>query len=183
LLAIASLALFNRQPTLDDTALYFFGAYGLGMLAFWVGRATQPGKWCIGIALLALLGVAALAIDWRSRIAIALVTALAITVIQRRAWPGPAVWTVLVRPLMRMGRISYSLFLIHFPMILLVNAVVDTLWPMQPLIDLFGMVFAFGLSLVAATWLHRWVEMRAVSWRAVALLFLTLLACGALLSA
>jgi peptidoglycan/LPS O-acetylase OafA/YrhL len=183
LLAVASLALFNRQPTLDDTALYFFGAYGLGMLAFWVGRATQPGTWRIGIASLALLGVAALAIDWRSRIAIALVTALAITIIQRRAWPGPAVWTVLARPLLRMGRISYSLFLIHFPMILLVNAVVGTLWPKQPLVDLFGMVFAFGLSLVAATWLHRWVEMRAISWRAVAFLFGVLLACGALLSA
>lgn len=183
ILAIASLALFNREPVLDDTALYFFGAYGLGMLAFWVGRATQPGTWRVGIALLALLGIAALVIDWRSRIAIALVTALTITIVQRNAWSGPAVWTVLARPLLRMGRISYSLFLIHFPMILLVNAVVGTLWPLQPLADVLGMVFAFCLSLVAAEWLHRWVEMRAVSWREVAFLFATLLACGALLSA
>jgi len=183
ILATASLALFNREPTLDDTALYFFGAYGLGMLAFWVGRATQPAAWRMGIALLALLGWGALIIDWRSRIAIALVTALTITIMQRRAWSGPTVSALLAQPLLHMGRISYSLFLIHFPIILLVNAVVGTLWPMQPLVDLFGMVFAFGLSLTAAGVLHRWVELRAASWRDVVCLFVVLLACGALLSA
>jgi len=183
ILATASLALFNREPELDDTALYFFGAYGLGMLTFWVGRATRPGTWQVGISLLALLGVSALVIDWRSRIAIALVTALVITIAQRRAWSGPAVWPLVARPLRYMGKISYSLFLIHFPMILLVNAVVNNFWPGAPWTDVFGMLFAFGLSLVAAGWLHRWVELRAISWREVALLFATLLACGALLSA
>lgn len=182
-LATASLALFNRQPTLDVTALYFFGAYGLGMLAFWVGRATRPGSWRVGIAVLALLGASALLIDWRSRIAIAVVTALVITIAQRSAWSGPMVWPAIARLLRRIGRISYSLFLIHFPMILLVNAVVNTLWPLQPWADLAGMSFAFGLSLMAAIGLHRWVEMRPASWQGVAFLFIVLLACGALLAA
>ncbi len=182
LLVSASLALFNRQPVLDVTAFYFFGAYGLGMLAYWVGRAKRTGTWQLGIVLLALLGTVALAIDWRSRIAIAVVAALAIAMVQRSAWSALPVWPVLARPLLHMGRVSYSLFLIHFPMILLVNAVVSNLWPMQPWVDLLGLVFAFGLSLLAASWLHRWVEMRAFSWQAVVVLFGVLLACGAVLS-
>ena len=181
-LTATSLGLFNRHSVLDNTALYFFGAYGLGMLAFWVGRATRSGAWWAGMALLAVLGTVALVIDWRSRIALALATALVIAIVQRRTRPGPAVWTVLARPLLRTGQISYSLFLIHFPVILLVNAVVDNLWPMQPWTALWGMVAAFGLSVVAAGCLHRWVEMRAASWRSIAFLFATLLVCGAAVS-
>ena len=182
LLAIASLALFNRRSALDDTALYFFGAYGLGMLAFWIGRATRPGIWQVGVGSLALLGTLALIIDWRSRIAIALVTALSITFAQRSARSGLQVWPALARPLLHLGQISYSLFLIHFPVILLVNAVVGTLWPMQPWTHVFGMLGALGLSLVAAVWLHRWVEMRPASLREIVFLFAVLLACGALIS-
>ena len=185
LLACASLAWFNRRPALDVTAFYFFGSYSLGMLAFWIGRATRPGTWHAGVALLALLGTLALIVDWRSRIAIALVTALSITFAQRSAWlarPGWPVWPALMQPLLYLGRISYSLFLIHFPIILLVNAVVNTLWPMRPWIDVLGMVAAVGLSLLAADQLHRWVEMRAASWRSVALLFVALLVCGALVA-
>ena len=181
-LTATSLGLFNRHSVLDNTALYFFGAYGLGMLAFWVGRATRSGAWWAGMTLLAVLGTVALVIDWRSRIALALATALVIAIVQRRTRPGPAVWTVLARPLLRTGQISYSLFLIHFPVILLVNAVVDNLWPMQPWTALWGMVAAFGLSVVAAGCLHRWVEMRAASWRSIAFLFATLLVCGAAVS-
>ena len=90
-LVAASLAVFNRDPALDDTALYFFGAYGLGMLVFWIGRATRDSTWRLAALTLALLGAGALAIDWRSRIAVALVAALAIAVAQR--WQCPtACW-------------------------------------------------------------------------------------------
>ena len=82
--AAVSLAVFNRHAGLDSTALYFFGAYGLGMLGWWIGQATRASTWGIGVAALALLGTAALWIDWRSRIAIALVTALALAIAQRR---------------------------------------------------------------------------------------------------
>ena len=91
-LAVASLALFNRNAGLDDTAFYFFGTYGLGMLVFWIGRATRYSTWQSAIALLALVGAGALAIDWRSRIATALVTALLIAIAQRRNWLSPKHW-------------------------------------------------------------------------------------------
>jgi peptidoglycan/LPS O-acetylase OafA/YrhL len=181
-LAIASLAVFNRHEELDDTALYFFGAYGLGIGVFWIGRATRRSTWQFGIALLLLVGSAALALDWRSRIATALVTALLLAVIQRRAGPEQAAWPPIAQPLLRLGRISYSLFLIHFPVLLLVSAAFDRLAPDGPWVDLFGLLATFALSIAAATLLYRWVESRRATWRAVLALFAGLLVCGAVAS-
>ena len=85
-------------------------------------------------------------------------------------------------PLLRLGRISYSLFLIHFPVILLVSALFARLGPLQPWVDALGMLATFGLSLAAAALLYRWVEMRPASWGAVLALFAGLLLCGTLAS-
>jgi peptidoglycan/LPS O-acetylase OafA/YrhL len=175
-LAVASLAVFNRHAALDDTALYFFGAYGLGMLVFWIGRATRRSTWRFAVALLMLVGAAALALDWRSRIATALVTALLLAAAQRRGGLTLAAWV----PLVRLGRISYSLFLIHFPVLLLVSAVVARLTPAGPWVGLFGLLATFVLSIAAAGLLYRWVESRPATWRGVLALFAGLLACGAM---
>lgn len=178
----ASLVVFNRYAGLDNTALYFFGAYGLGMLSWWIGQATRASTWRIGVAALALLGAGALWVDWRSRIAIALVTALALAITQRRHWLSPASWPAPGLPLLRMGRISYSLFLIHFPVILLVSALFVRLGPVPPWVDALGMLVTFAVSLAAAALLYRWVETRPASWGAVIALFAGLLLCGALAS-
>ncbi|MBT2337479.1 acyltransferase [Variovorax paradoxus] len=180
--ATASLLLFNRNADLDGTAFYFFGAYGLGMLAFWIGRATRASTWQSAVVLLALTGAGALAIDWRSRIAVALVSALLIAVAQRRDWLSLGQWPDAAMPLQRLGRISYSLFLIHFPVLLATNAVAAQLGPHSPWIDALGMAGTFGLSVGAALLLHRGVEVRPVSWRAVAALFAALLVSGMLVS-
>jgi len=182
IVAVASLALFNRHAQLDETAFYFFGAYGLGMLAFWIGRATRASTWHSAVALLALVGVGALMIDWRSRIAIALVTALLIAVAQRRQWLSPAHWPAAAVPLQQLGRISYSLFLIHFPVLLAVNALVAGLRPHGPWVDLLGMVATFGLSVGAAVLLYRGVEARPASLRSVCTLFAALLVSGLIVS-
>lgn len=181
-LAAASLVLFNRNAELDDTAFYFFGAYGLGMLAFWIGRATRASTWQSAIALLALTGAGALAIDWRSRIAIALVSALLIAVAQRQGWLSLAGRANAAMPLQRLGRISYSLFLIHFPVLLATNAAVAQLGSHAAWIDALGMAVTFGLSIAAAFVLYRWVEVRPASWRAVGGLFAALLVSGMLVS-
>lgn len=181
-LAVASLLLFNRNAGLDDTAFYFFGAYGLGMLVFWIGRARSLGTWQGGLALLALLGVTALAIDWRSRIELALITALAIAVAQRCHWLTPAHWPRMAVPLQRLGRMSYSLFLIHFPVLLAMNALVANAGPHGAWADLAGMVATFALSVGAAALLYRWVESRPASWRAVFGLFAALLITGVAVS-
>lgn len=180
LLVVASLAGFNRYAELDATALYFFGSYGLGMLVFWIGRASRRGTWGIAVLLLALLGVAMLALDWRSRIAIALVTALALAVAQRREGQGSGGWFTPDDPFVRLGRISYSLFLIHFPVLLLVNGVASRFAPMAPWADAAALLGTFALSIAAAWLLYRWVESRPATWPMVMALFAGLLACGAL---
>jgi peptidoglycan/LPS O-acetylase OafA/YrhL len=181
-LAVASLALFNRNAGLDDTAFYFFGTYGLGMLVFWIGRATRSSTWQSAIALLALVGAGALAIDWRSRIATALFTALLIAIAQRRNWLSPKHWPAVALPLLRLGRMSYSLFLIHFPVLLAMNAAVANSGPHGAWFDAVGRVATFGLSVAAAALLYRWVEARPASWRAVFTLFAALLVTGLVVS-
>ena len=159
-LVLASLLYFNLDSTLDDTALYFFGSYGLGMLAFWAGRSGQARGW---LAALALVGLVALLAEFRSRIATAVAVALWLGA--ATAWPRlqehfrGAAW------LRSLGQMSYSVFLIHFPVCLLVNAVVHEIWPHHPWINLLGMAAAFGLSLGAGALLYRYVETRPWSER------------------
>lgn len=151
-ITIASLFHFNRDTAFDEIALYFAGSHGLGMLAFWGSRSRRPVPWIVGIA---LIGATALMLDFRPRIAIALATALLLAWGQASGranrWP--------VHPwLAALGQMSYSMFLIHFPVCLLVNAVVSRLWPGQAAAGALGMIAAFALSLAAATVLYRRVE-------------------------
>ncbi|MCI5068257.1 acyltransferase [Acidovorax sp.] len=156
-----SLWLFNRVAGLDMWAVYFFGAYGLGMMAYWAVRSARPLGASAWVGAMVLLGGAALAIDFRGRIAVALVTALCLVVALRserlRAWEG---WA----PLVRLGQMSYSVFLVHFAVCLLVNAVVSHLWPTAPWPNALGMVLAFGLSLAAGRQLYLRVEQHVPSW-------------------
>lgn len=157
----ASLWVFNRMAGLDMWAVYFFGSYGLGMLAYWAVRSTRPlGAWG-WVAAIVLLGGVALAVDFRGRIAVALVTALCLVAALRserlRTWAGLA-------PLVRLGQMSYSVFLMHFAVCLLVNAVVSHLWPASPWPNALGMLLAFGLSLAAGRQLYLRVEQHVPSW-------------------
>ena len=63
-------------------------------------------------------------------------------------------------------------------MILLVAALFSRWGVVQPWIDALGMLATFALSVLAAILLHRWVEARPASWRAVLVAFAALLACG-----
>ncbi len=141
LVALLSLGVFNRDPIFDISALYFFGAYALGMLAFWASRevGARRGFW---LAAMAVLGALALALDFRGRIVVALVSAFGLV-----GLAGLAQGHWLLRGLQRgrlqqLGRISYSVFLIHFPVCLLVNAVVSHFWPTQLGVNALGMLLA-----------------------------------------
>ncbi|MDR2852855.1 MAG: acyltransferase [Burkholderiaceae bacterium] len=184
-LIVASLTVFNRDTRLDITAFYFFGSYGLGMLAFWVGRVKQRGLWGAAALALVLLGAAVLAFDWRGRTATAWVSALILALIQRLGGLEPARWPAIgapLAPLAQLGRISYSLFLIHFPVLLLVSAAVSRGAAVTPWAGTGGLLATLVLSIGAAAVLHRYVESQPLSWRRLIGLFAALLVCGAAVS-
>lgn len=170
--AAASLLWFNLDAQLDNTALYFIGAYGLGLLVGWATRSARPG---LGLAVVAVLGALALALDWRDRIAVALVTALALGLLQLH---GQGLR--MPRGLERLGQISYAVFLVHFPVCLLVGALWSQLWPTQPGWNALGMGVAFALSLWVGHGLHQ-LEARLARPRVALGLQLALLTTGLLL--
>lgn len=161
-LVAASLWSWNRDSDLDNWALYFLGAYGLGMMAWWAAHSPRPlGRWVWTAAML-VLGAVALWLEWRTRIALALVVALVLAVAGSVRWPQ-RLQSLGWAPLQKLGQMSYSVFLIHFGMCLLVNAVWHTLWPQGVLINAIGMLVAVALSIGAGHVLYRWVESRGAS--------------------
>lgn len=121
-LTLASLFFFNRDEGWDNWALYFFGAYGMGAAAFWAGNARRPG-WLLG--LLAGVGLLALVFDFRERIAVALTVALLLGLLQWRHHTAPSRAVLpasLSQAIGRLGQTSYALFLVHFSVLMLGNA-------------------------------------------------------------
>jgi len=148
-LVVASLCDFNRHADLDMWAIYFFGSYGLGVLAHWVRQRRYRAGWLLALA--AVVGVA-LWVDWRSRIALA--GAMAV-------WLGSGLGgrTLAASALMPLARwlsgISYEVFLMHYPVSLLVGAVVHNWWPDSLPINFMGLMAAWGLSLMAGVGLNK----------------------------
>lgn len=153
-LTLASLFVFNRHPELDRTALYFFGAYGLGIAAWWVGSCSRP--W-LALAVVAAAGGAALALDWRIRIAVALATALVVGAARIGGWLESRRRLPVTDYL---GKISYSVFLVHFPLCMVVNAGFSHWFPGRPVVNALGMLLALAVSLAGGALFHRWVESR-----------------------
>ena len=161
LVALASLLFFNRWPAFDVTALYFCGSYALGMLAFWASSrlGARRNFWLLTLA---VMGGLALSLDFRGRLVVALVTAFGLVGLTGLA---PCEWPVRwlqQRRLVQLGRMSYSVFLIHFPVCLLVNAIVSHFWPAQLVANVLGLLSAFLLSLLAGWVLYQSVELRSL---------------------
>ncbi|WP_319243196.1 acyltransferase [uncultured Propionivibrio sp.] len=159
--AVASLFHFNRDADWDNWAIYFFGAYGLGALTFWLSQQDRRFLGLVGMALVVTL---ALAIDFRSRILVALITALSLGLGQCSGllarWPN-------FRALAWLGKISYSVFLIHFPLILLANAVFSQVAPTSPGIVLAWTIGTWASAVLAGAVFFRVVESRGAYWQSL----------------
>ena len=151
-----SLFWFNRSEQFDVWGWYFFGSYGLGALACWASTpaASDTRRRLLLLAML-LPASAALAIDFRSRIALALLLAGFVAwavgsgVMARYAANKPLIW---------LGRISYSVFLVHFPVCLVINAAFVHFAPLTVGWQGAGMVVAWLASLGAGAAFHWLVE-------------------------
>ena len=151
---VAAISLFwlNRDRSLDLWGPYFFGAYGLGVLAQWASVSTRKRWWLAGLALLA---AAALALDWRDRVLVASVTAL---VLAGGAGAQVALRGLGGRIVEALGRISYPLFLVHYPVSLVVGAVMLKLGSHGQAANWTALCAAWVLSLGAGFVLQRLTE-------------------------
>lgn len=155
-LTVLSLLWLNRQPQWDEFGFYFFGSYGLGVLCGWAVSRPNWGLWVM--AVVALVGLA-LFIQWRDRIALAGLVAVLLVLSQRcyvnsvRLGSGHFA---------RLGDMSYSLFLIHYPVLVLCGAVAARWTNASVSMQLLAFVAAWALSLAAADLLFRWVEQSAI---------------------
>jgi peptidoglycan/LPS O-acetylase OafA/YrhL len=151
-LALASLLHFNLDPRWDAWAIYFFGAYALGALAYWASAKEHSTIWLLALF---VAGLAVMTLNTRPHTIVALGTALTLGVARRTGvlyrWPTGTTIGFL-------GRISYSVFLVHFPVCLVVNAVFNHMAPGSPLVGATGMLVAWMGSIAAGALFHRFVE-------------------------
>jgi peptidoglycan/LPS O-acetylase OafA/YrhL len=150
--AVVSLFWFNRDPAWEEWAVYFLGSYALGVIVEGVLSRRLPAVvfWAY-----AALVVAALIVEWRLRLAVGLavgcVMLLGGVTGLLSAWPKS-------RWIESASKASYSLFLIHFPVCLVVNAALSHFVLHSPVLSAAGMLLAYALSLVAALFFYRHVE-------------------------
>jgi peptidoglycan/LPS O-acetylase OafA/YrhL len=149
----ASLFYFNRDSDWDVWAPYFCGSYGLGMLAWWASDPTRrPRALALLLLMMALPTLAALTLDFRSRIAVALSVACVLMLLGRAQSGTSSSF------MNRIGKISYSIFLVHFPVCLIVNAVFTRFFLAEPQVHVVGTLMAWVASVGAGAAFYRWVE-------------------------
>lgn len=155
LVVVSSLFYFNRDADWDVWAPYFFGSYGLGMLAWWAGDpARKPRAVVLLFLMMALPTLAALMLDFRSRIAVALSVACVLMLLGRVRVCSTAGWAVANW----LGKNSYSIFLVHFPVCLVVNAGFTRFVPAEAEFQAIGTLLAWAISLIAGAAFFQWVE-------------------------
>ncbi len=152
---VASLFGFNRDTDWDSWAPYFFGAYGLGVLAWWAGDPDDGGRglnvWWMVLAIAA----GALVLEWRERVAVAVVIATTLVWSRRSGW----LHTGLDHPVVAyLSRISYSVFLLNFPVALVVNAWFTRHAPQDPWIQTLGVLLAWLACNLLGAFFHHAVE-------------------------
>lgn len=157
LAGLASLLVFNRDARWDVAAPYFVGTYALGALVAWwtPRRAWRP--WLVAAAVAVAV---ALAVEWRERLMLASVVA-ALLAVQALRPPGVpsgrlrAWWSRLVA---RQSDRSYALFLVHFPVALVVNAAFTRWAPATPWAQGAGLLVAWGVAIGVAWLFHEHAE-------------------------
>jgi peptidoglycan/LPS O-acetylase OafA/YrhL len=153
-----SLLYFNLDSDWDVWAPYFLGSYALGVLAWWASDPLRrPRSVALLLLMMALPTLTALMLDFRSRIALALAVACMLILFGRartssvshRGWGFVG----------SIGKISYSVFLVHFPICLIVNAAFTRFVPDEAHLQAAGTVFAWTASLIGGAGFFRWVEL------------------------
>ncbi len=157
LLCVASMWQFNRVDELDIWAIYFFAAYGLGVLAAWAKRSAFENRvfW-----ITALLAVGALWVEYRTRLSLALVTAVWLVIKPK----GMVHWTPIKRVVHRLSNSAYVLFLTHFGAIVLFSSMWNKSHFYDPDMAFALTGFAWACCVGMGLFLHEKVEVPMHHW-------------------
>lgn len=161
LLMLISIVYWTHHDALENTALFFWGAYGMGWLAWHARIHLGLLRRCL---LWLALGLLCWFFDARGRA----LTAWLVSTMLASAPVALLSVQELTRPWQRavqwLSRISYSVFVIHFGVSLLVNYTVQRMWPTSVTMNTLGMGMALLLSLLAGDGLHRLTEQEPSTW-------------------
>lgn len=156
-LCAASMWFYNLHVELNNWAVYFFGSYGLGIMAAWSRRSVRDTALFVLTVLVALLG---LWIQTRIRLQVALVTAvlLACAVHWRTPANGWGQW------MKRLADSSFGLFLTHYGVIVIVASVWELVGMHGAHAALVVTIVTWWLAVGIGLAFHRWVEQPIAQW-------------------
>ncbi|HEV2969640.1 MAG TPA: acyltransferase [Pirellulales bacterium] len=155
-LAVASLFWFSLDRDNTDWVVHFFAFFFLGALAWWTleGRTPKLAFWAYVAAILMRQQI-----EWTLDMRIALITGVAIYgVIQTgrsQRWLNFG-W------LQRLGKISYSLYLIHYPISWIITTLGYELTGDSAVAAAFWLVLSLAASIGVAHALHLAIEGPAI---------------------
>jgi peptidoglycan/LPS O-acetylase OafA/YrhL len=151
-LALGALFFVNRWSEWEDIGVYFFGSYFMGVL---VARELESRRWPVWLLVYLAIVTIALAVEWRPRMAVCMAAG---GLLYAAGWWGWLERWPNHRVVAFVGQISYSLFLIHLSVLVVVYAIwVRNGWD-SPLAGLTGMLTVIVASIAAATIFYRYVE-------------------------
>ena len=155
-LAVASLFWFSHDVDNTDWVVHFFAFFFFGALAWWTleGRMPRPAFWAFAAAIVLRQWIHGTLDMW-----VALATGLAIYGVIRAGrsdlWPR-------LRWLERLGLISYSLYLIHYPVSWIITTLGYELTGTAPVAAVFWLVLSLAASIGVAHALHMAIESPAI---------------------
>jgi peptidoglycan/LPS O-acetylase OafA/YrhL len=152
MISVFSLFFFNLHPDWDSWAIYFFPYFFMGIV---VHHALQSKRFEAGFWFYIFVVAVAMAFGWRWRLASALIVGLLVFGAAKsglgNCWPKS-------RLIARMGQVSYSLFLVHFPVLIVVATVWERLGWTSPAYAVVGLFTAFLASVATSFAFHRYIE-------------------------
>ena len=152
-LTIASVIFFNRHDIYDVWFIFFFATYGLGLLTAFLVRSQSHHVLILSVAAITIFSLYYQ--DFRERLSVALITALILFSSYESNWSQSKLWN---NPLRKIGEMSYSIFLVHFPVSLVVSGIWAQLYPSDPWMNVFGMGLSALLSLLLALPFYKYIE-------------------------
>ena len=172
LLTVASLVWIRTWQDWDNWAPYFYNAYGVGLLVGWLGlrhTGNAPDLRGVRWVLITVMGILGwqLLLTLNGRLVVILLTAGLLWLASHPVGRATAAWSIwegrIGRGIHYLGATSYALFLSHFPVSMLVNAMEDHFNWTSPMAGLCAMLAAWMGSMLVADVFYRVVEQQGVA--------------------